>query len=109
MQFTPSLTHRWELSGNFFGIAMAHLYIYILIKIIICNGNLFSCSRFYSANISYFCINLLHKISPPEILFTHLSSNITTWQIHMVTHPQSTISLLAANHRTLKILRYSPQ
>ena len=80
---------------------MAHLYIYILIKIIICNGNLFSCSRFYSANIRYFWINLLHKISPQESLFTHLSGNITTWQIHTVTHPQSIISFSAANHRTL--------
>ena len=93
----------------FFEITMAHIYIYILIKIIICNGNLFSWSRFYSANVLYFWINLLHQISLPESLFSHLSSNITTWQIHVVTQPQSTISFSSENHKTLKILRYSPQ
>ena len=87
-------------------ITMAHTYIYILIKIIICNGNLFSWSRFYSANIRYFWINLLHQISLPE---SFLSSNITTWQIHMVTNPQSTISFSNANYQNLKTLRYSPQ
>ena len=88
---------------------MAHLYIYIHIKIVICNGNLFSWSRFYYANIRYFWINLLHQISLPESLFFHLSNNIMTWQIHMVTHPQGTISFSAANHRTQEILRYSFQ
>ena len=94
---------------TFFEVTMAHLYIYIIIKIILCNGNLFSWSRFYSANICYFWINILHQISLPESLFSHLSSNITTWQIHLVTHPRSTISFSAANHRTLTILLYSPQ
>ena len=36
-------------------------------------------------------------------------SNQTTPQKGMVTHPQSTISFLAANHRTLEIVRYSPR
>ena len=92
----------------FFEITMAY-YMYLLIKIFICNGNLFSWSRFYSANICYFWINLLHQISLPERLFSRLSINIMTWEIHMVTHPQSTISFSAENHRTLKALRYSPQ
>ena len=36
-----------------FESTMAHFYIYILIKIIICNGNLFSCSRFYAFSFGY--------------------------------------------------------
>ena len=93
----------------FFVIIIAYLYIYILIKIVICNGNLFSWSRFPPTNIRYFWINLLHQISLPERLFSRLLSNIMTWQIHTVTHPQSTISFSAANHWTHTILRYSPQ
>ena len=96
-----------ENNSFFFEISIAHLYIYILIKIVICNGNLFSWSRFYSANIRYFWINLLHQISLQERLFSHLFSNIMTWQMHMVTHPQSTISFSDANHRTQTILQYS--
>ena len=88
---------------------MAHLYIYILMNIVICNGDLFSWSCFCFANICYFWINLLHQISLQEIYISHLLSNIMTWQIHMVPHPKSTISFLAANHRTQKILQYSPQ
>ena len=72
--------NNWVIFLNYHG---TFIYIYILIKIIICNGDLFSCSSFYSANIRYFWINVLHKISPSESFLTHLSSNITTWQIHI--------------------------
>ena len=47
------------------------------------------------------------ELKGPESLFFHLSSNIMIWQTHMVTHPQSTISFKAENHRTQAILRYS--
>ena len=96
-----------ESSGKKFLKLPLHIYIYIYIKIVICNGNLFSWGRFYSANIRYFWINLLHQISLPESLFSHLSSNIMTWQIRMVTHPQSTVTFSAANYRNQAILRYS--
>ena len=85
---------------------MAHLYIYIYIKIVICNGNFFHEAVFF-ASICWFWINILHQISLPESLFSHLSSNFATWQTHMVTHPQSIILFSAANHLTKAILRYS--
>ena len=91
----------WNYHGTF-------LYIYssrsLYVTVIYFHGAVFIPLIFV-----IFCINLLHQISLPESLFSHLLSNITTWQIHMVTNPQSTISFLTANHRTLTILWYSPQ
>ena len=85
---------------------MAH-YIYIYIKIVICNGNLFSLSRFFSADICQFWINLLHQMSLSDHLFHRLSSNFTTLQTHLVTHPQSIIWFSVANHQTQAILQLS--
>ena len=85
---------------------MAHIYLYIYINIVICNGNLFSLSRFISANIRYYWINFLRQISLPDNLFHHISGNFTIWHTHLVTHPKNIICFPVANNQAQAIFRF---
>ena len=53
----------WNYHGTF-------VYLYIYIKIVICNGNILSWRRLFSAKIPLIWINFLHQISLPDIYFS---------------------------------------
>ena len=52
-----------------------------------CNGNLFSWSRLFPANICQLWINLFHQISLPDNSVHHVSINFLTWKTHLVNPP----------------------
>ena len=99
--------YKKKIGWRFFESTLAHLYTYVHIKILIYNGNLFPWIYLFLANICSLWINLLQQISFLSNFVHNLSSNILTWQTHLVTQPQSIINSSVENHRTQAILRFS--